>query len=257
MANLEVWNPEAMDPKVQTPTNFYGGPIHGATKILNTDDLSYTIAQQTFGKSQTVAFHTQKWVQEECSHSIAELHCSDNEDTMDNWQENCTTLIDHFLHSPELHCIITENVAGNEPTTTKVAHCVQSMDVVPNPHLCQIDWCLWILYMLPMANDNNLYTWAEKESRICSFICFHSKISHSWMFVYIHAIKCMICKSDSHGTHSCPYTEMDTWSSPRLQVWDVVTGTAESSLSQAEWIRRDYYCLKYLYYMVKSYEATI
>lgn len=115
------------------PTNLYGGPIHGATKILNTNDLSYTITQQMFEKSQTLAFHAQKWVQEECSHSVAELHCSDNEDTMDNWQEDCTTLIDHFLHSPESHRITTEDVAGNEPTTTKVAHYVQSMDAVPNP----------------------------------------------------------------------------------------------------------------------------
>lgn len=209
----------------KTSTNLYGGPVHGAVEILDPNDLAYTIAQQTFGKSQTVAFHAREWVQDQRSHSVAELRCSDNEDTTDNRREIRTTLVDHFLHSNEFHRVIAENVAGNELTTTKVACCVQSMDVVPQPykaHLRSIDWCSWILYMLPTANDKDLYTRAEKENRIRTFIRSHTKISRSWMSVYVDPIECTICKSDSHSTHGCPYIEMDTWSGPRLQVRDVV-----------------------------------
>ncbi|KAF9061482.1 hypothetical protein BDP27DRAFT_1369599 [Rhodocollybia butyracea] len=206
-------------------TNLYDGPLTALYEIKKRNDQTFVEAQQTFGFNSGVGIHVTKWLSTERSYSVAELRCNQDENSPAICKALKETLQDHFLGLDKFHDVVAENVNGTEPTSTKVSRIVHSFTIVTQPYmpyLRKIEYHAWALFMLPTANDEDLVIRAQKENQIRAFIRTNTLVSGPWMTVYIDHMECTLCKSDSHSTHGCPYSGMDTWRGPQKQVRDAV-----------------------------------
>ncbi|KAE9383919.1 hypothetical protein BT96DRAFT_1008636 [Gymnopus androsaceus JB14] len=190
-------------------------------------DRNFLCFLRTIGVSPGLGMHINFLKDNEESWATAAIRTDQLSDDEATQKLALWALKEFLFASQEYHALCARLIAGPEPTPEKVLNHVNTFFLQLQPYKYRhihIDWPVWMLFTAPVSSNMDPLIAARENNEMRRFI---RGISHcSWscrdtgasISIYLEAVECTICKSDTHNTFKCTFASLPTWNGPREQV---------------------------------------
>lgn len=213
------------NPSIKGTVDKYAPPRTSAYKLHDIQDVLRLEALQTVDINPGIAVHFVRASLMQRSHFVCCIRVDQLRLSPKIIDDTMFALKQGLWNMNKFRSIVSRVVVGDEPTPVKMNMLFAGFELRALPYTLrrnQNDWPAMALLFSPIARAENQYLKDVGDNEICNFISSVKEIRWSYLTIFPEPMECTLCKSDSHHTFRCPYTDpniIHTWNGPRSQVF--------------------------------------